>query len=266
MYTARDHTFVICAYRDNPYLGETIQTLQNQTTPSAVMVSTSTPSEYIRTTCKVHQVPLVINEHPHYAGDDWNYGYDQAQTRLVTIAHQDDDYDQRYVETLISRMNDYPEGEVLMCFTDYRELRKSGPVVNNTLLRIKRIMNASFSHKSLNDKKVVKKLVLGFGCPICCPSVLLNKEMLGPAVFDTRFRDSCDYMTWVNLANRPGRFLYVDEILLGHRIYEESATSRNLAENIRTGETLEILSQIWPRPIAKLVNIVYSKSEGLNAV
>ena len=53
---------------------------------------------------------------------------------------------------------------------------------------------------------------------------------------------------------------------MGHRIYEESATSRNLADNIRTGETAQIMERIWPRPIARLINRAYSKSEDLNAV
>lgn len=266
MYTASDHTFVICAYRDNPYLEETVRSLETQSAHGNILLSTSTPSPYIEDICRRHGIELVVNAHPHYAGDDWNYGFDQARTRLVTIAHQDDRYESQYLEMMLKGLNAYREGEVAIAFSDYFEMRKAGNVTDNKMLRIKRLMNAPFKHRSLNGRRSVKRRVLGFGCPICCPAVLINKELTGPSVFDTTLRDSCDYKTWVRLASQPGRFLYVDKILMGHRIYEESATSRNLAENIRTGETLDILSELWPKPIARLVNRLYSSSERLNEI
>ena len=63
-----------------------------------------------------------------------------------------------------------------------------------------------------------------------------------------------------------GRFVYISKPLVGHRIYAESATSLNLGEDIRKGEDLEILSTLWPKPIAKLVNGVYALSEKSNAL
>lgn len=266
VYGPEDHTFVVCAYKDNPYLGETIDHLMSQSVRSTVLVSTSTPSDYIRDVCAKRGVSLTVNPHPHFAGDDWNHGYSQAGTRLVTIAHQDDVYDPTFLESVLAAYNRHPAGSVQISFTDYREIRREGDVRSNAMLRIKRVMNTPFRCGALSGLGFIKKLVLGFGCPICCPSVTLNKELLGPAPFDTTLRDSCDYMTWVNLAFKQGRFVYIPRILMGHRIYEESATSRNLADNIRTGETAQIMERIWPRPIARLINRAYSKSEDLNAV
>ena len=265
-YTPEDHTFVVCAYKDNPYLGDTIVRLLNQSVPSTVIVSTSTPSDYIRGVCESRDVLLVVNPRPHFAGDDWNYGYDQAATPLVTIAHQDDEYDRTFLESVLAGFNRYRARDIQISFTDYRELRPEGTIESNTMLRVKRIMNKPFQVSALNGRKTVKRLVLGFGCPICCPSVTLNKELLGPYPFDVTLRDSCDYLTWVNLSSRPGRFLYIPRALMGHRIYAESATSRNLSENIRTRETLEIMERIWPRPIARLINRVYARSESLNTL
>ena len=92
------------------------------------------------------------------------------------------------------------------------------------------------------------------------------KQNLGASPFDTTYKNSCDYKTWVDFARMDGRFVYVPEMLVGHRIYAESATSLNLGEDIRKGEDLEILSSLWPRPIAKLVNKVYALSEKSNAL
>lgn len=265
-YSASDHTFVVCAYKENHYLEETISSLERQSTKSSILVSTSTPNEYIRAICNKHQIEMVVNPSPHYAGDDWNYGYNCANTPLVTIVHQDDNYESTYLEEALSAFNAYPLRDVLIAFSDYYEIRNDRPVQSNLMLQIKRIMNHPFRLSSLNKSSFIKKSVLRFGCPICCPAVTLNKELLGDSVFDTTLKDSCDYKTWVNLASRSGRFVYIKERLVGHRIYLGSATSRNLEDDIRTSETLSILEMLWPRSIARLVNRVYSASEKLNTV
>lgn len=265
LYSSADHTFVVCAYRDNPFLAKTIQSLQNQTVSSNVVVSTSTPSPYIESVCSELDVKMLINPKPHYAGDDWNFGYDSVNTKLITIAHQDDCYCPKFLEKTIDCFNHYKEGDVFIAFTDYYEIRNGSRVDTNLMLAIKRLMNHFFLLPN-NGSAFLKKSVLRFGCPICCPSVTLNKELLGEDVFDTTLRDSCDYKTWVRLASTGGRFCYIPEILMGHRIYADSATSKNLDENIRTGETLSILCELWPEPIARLVNRVYSNSESLNTV
>ena len=93
MYTTNDHTFVVCAYKENPFLENTIQSLRNQSALGRILISTSTPNDHIRGIASRYDIPLVINPNPHLAGDDWNYGYNQADTPLVTLAHQDDWYE-----------------------------------------------------------------------------------------------------------------------------------------------------------------------------
>lgn len=264
MYKPQDHTFVLCAYQENPYVELAIVSLENQSVASNILVSTSTPSDYLRDICARHHLEMVVNPHPHYAGDDWNYGYDSAATRLVTIVHQDDQYDPQFLEATLEAFNQFDN--VQIAFTDYYELHGEKRVDDSRLLQVKRMMNRPFRSKMLNGKKFVKRRVLGLGCPICCPAVTLNKALLGPSVFDTNLRDSCDFMTWARLASQPGRFVYIDKPLMGHRIYFGSATTKNLKDNIRTDETYKVLSTLWPRPIAALINKFYSTSEKLNAV
>ena len=92
------------------------------------------------------------------------------------------------------------------------------------------------------------------------------KERLGDSIFDTTYKNSCDYETWVDLAERDGSFVYVPKKLLLHRIYAESATTLNLSENIRKAEDQEILSTLWPKPIASMINNVYALSEKSNKI
>lgn len=264
MYSAEDHTFAVCAYKENPFLESTVESLVNQRVFGKIIISTSTPNDHIRSVADRFDIPVVVNPHPHLAGDDWNYGYDSADTPLVTIAHQDDQYDPEYLATVLKALNAYEDDDVTMAFTDYYELRDGERVRKNPLLSIKRIMNAPLKVKALNGSSFVKRRILGFGNSICCPAVTYVKKRLGESVFDTTYVNSCDYKTFVDLARIPGRFVYIPECLMGHRIYAESATSRNLADNIRKREDAEILEELWPRPVAHAINVVYALSEKSN--
>ena len=55
------HTFVVCAYKESPYLEECIRSLENQTVPSHIILVTSTPNSYIEGTAKKHGVELFVN-------------------------------------------------------------------------------------------------------------------------------------------------------------------------------------------------------------
>ena len=43
-YSENNHTFVVCAYKESPYLGECIESLLQQTKKSRILISTSTPN------------------------------------------------------------------------------------------------------------------------------------------------------------------------------------------------------------------------------
>lgn len=264
MFNAKDHTFVVCAYKENPFLEDTVCALTKQSVLGDILISTSTPNDHIQSVADKFDVPVVVNPNPHLAGDDWNYGYDRAQTPLVTMAHQDDIYEPKYLETILEAANGYDPENLSILFTDYYEMREGKNVDKNVLLNIKRVMNAPLKSKKFNSSIFVKKRILAFGDSICCPAVTFNKGFLGNSIFDTTYKNSCDYKTLVDLACKPGNFVYIPEILVGHRIYAESATSLNLAENIRKKEDAEILETLWPRPIARLVNSVYALSEKSN--
>lgn len=264
MYTAKNHTFVICAYKENPYLEDTIKSLLNQTVKSDIILSTSTPNEHISNVCAKYDIPIIVNPMPHLAGDDWNYGYNHAKTELITIVHQDDLYSKKFLEKTLEALN--KAENPLLVFTDYGELKKGKKEESNVLLRIKRILNYPYKFKRVQKSIWIRKRWLGIGCAMCCPTVTFVKEKLGEDIFDTYYKNSCDYKTWVDLAEYKGSFVYVDEKLLLHRIYAESATTKNLSENIRKAEDFEIMSMLWPKPVAYIINSIYALSEKSNKV
>lgn len=264
LYTAADHTFVICAYHDNPHLDNTICSLEGQTVESTIMLSTSTPSDYLASLCEKHGIRMVVNPHPHLAGDDWNYAYDAAQTALVTLAHQDDIYEPGFTERTLAYLNKRKHQDAIIAFTDYYELRNGQHVHSNKLLRIKRMMNGPLRWPGAATSRFIRRRALSVGDSICCPAVTFVKANAGDSIFDTTYINSCDYKTWVDLADKKGAFVYIPEHLMGHRIYEESATSRNLGENIRKKEDAQIIGMFWPAWIARIINNQYAKSEKSN--
>ena len=240
--------------------------MRSQTVKGEIILSTSTPSAYLDRVCCNYGIEMVVNPNPHHAGDDWNYGYNAARTKLVTIAHQDDIYEPTYLERMLQTVNRFPEDETLLAFSDYYELREGFRVDANKLLTIKRILNSPLKIGTISQSKFARRRILSLGDSICCPAVLLVKANVGSSPFDTTYINSCDYKTWVDLAKRQGRFLYCSEHLMGHRIYGESATSHNIENDIRRKEDLEILSSLWPKGIANMVNRIYAMSEKSNGL
>lgn len=73
-----------------------------------------------------------------------------------------------------------------------------------------------------------------------------------------------DWETWENISKEEGRFVYVPQKLMGHRIHEESETSATIQENVRTKEDYVMFKKFWPDFIAKKLTKIYSASEVSN--
>ena len=163
------HSFVICAYKESPFLEECIQSLEKQTVKSTIKMVTSTPNEYIADMAKKHNIELIVNEGQGGIVQDWNFGYKQIDTPYVTIAHQDDVYFPEYTETLLKEFE--RSKHPLIFFTDYWELRNGEYVKENKLLKVKRIMLIPLKTRLFFNSRFVRRRILSFGSPICCPSV-----------------------------------------------------------------------------------------------
>lgn len=263
MYTRNDHTFAICAYKESPYLEDCILSLISQTIKPNIIMETSTPNDFIISMANKYNIKLFINPDGGLA-KDWNYAYDSCDTELVTIAHQDDIYEPNYLESILEYAN--TTTNPIIFFTDYYEIRNNERVSNNLNLNIKRIMNHPFTKINNRNKIKLRQRILSFGDSISCPTVTLTKKKCGYAPYDLDFKCSADYKTWSRLSNIEGEFIYIPKILMGHRIYRESTTTKSLENNIRQQEDASIMAEYWPKPIAKIIYKIYSNSEKSNNV
>ena len=100
----KNHTFVICAYKQSQYLEECIKSVLNQNVKSNVIISTSTPNDFIKSMAKKYNLQLFVNKGEKGIGQDWNFGVSKAKTDYVTVAHQDDIYKQNYLEEIVNNL------------------------------------------------------------------------------------------------------------------------------------------------------------------
>ena len=114
------------------------------------------------------------------------------------------------------------------------------------------------------NSKFVRRRVLSFGSPICCPSVTYVKENCPEVVFKSGFRSDEDWEAWEMLSRREGAFVYCNKPLMMHRIHEDSETSKILGDNARTEEDYVMFCKFWPKFIAKMLTKIYGTSEKSN--
>lgn len=263
-YTNKDHCFVLCAYKENPYLEECIKSLVNQTVKSNILIETSTPNNYIESLANKYNIKIMINTGKNGCAQDWNYGFNNANFKLITIAHQDDIYYENYVENVIKYAN--LANNPLLIYTDYEEIRNNNITHSNTLLKIKRVLNHSMKNRKNWGKDNKKRGVLKFGDAISCPTITIVKKDNLTNPYDESFQCSVDYKTWLNMSKQPGDFVYIPIPLMAHRIYEESHTTIYLNNNTRQVEDKQIINSLWSKPWSNIIYHFYAKSQESNKV
>ncbi|MCR5214567.1 MAG: glycosyltransferase [Eubacterium sp.] len=256
------HTFVICAYKESPYLRECIESLKSQSLESNIIMVTSTPCVYLSDIAEEYRIPLFVNEGEGGITQDWNFGLSLVETKLATIAHQDDVYDEHYTEEFIKALKG--SKKPIIIFSDYGEIRNGKKTTDVDMLKIKRLMLKPIIPRIFRGSRFVRRRILSMGDPICCPSVMYAMQNLKQPVFDNHFVCCEDWEAWEKLSRMRGDFIYIPKPLMYHRIHEESTTSKTLEAGGRIEENYEMFCKFWPAPIAKAINKFYTKSEDSN--
>ena len=264
MYGAKDHTFVVCAYGESPYLESCVHSLMEQELPTNILISTSTPNDRIRNVADSFGIRLVANDGEPSISQDWNRAVAHCDTPLVTIAHQDDVYFPQYVESMLEMMNLVKRP--LIFFSDYGELRNGEPCDSNRILEIKRRLLMPLRKTSASSRRYAKRAAIAFGSAICCPSVTYCRPNLPDPLFATTMKCDLDWEAWERFSRLEGSFIYAPQILMRHRIHEESETTSLIKDDTRSKEDLIMLKKFWPTPVAMLINRIYSGSQKSNDI
>ena len=254
------HTFAICAYGDSPYLTECLDSLLRQTVKSTILLATSTPSPFLREVDEKNGIEYHVN--PLRGGGisaDWNFALSCCRTQWCTIAHQDDVYLPAYAENVTARLEQRPETGIV--FTDYADLLPGGrQAYRRGYLIVKRLLLWPFYLRNHHASGFIKRWILRFGCPICCPSVTYNLSLPEKPEFDSAFSVNPDWAMWLTLAGRQEEFAYCPKRLMLHRLSGGMETAAAIRDNRRAREDALLFNRLWPAPIARILAQVYALS------
>ena len=262
LFTAEDHSWLVCAYRESPYLEECIQSLMNQTVKSRIQVSTATPNDHIRSIAARYGLKLIVNQGQPGIGSDWNFALENGETEWMTIAHQDDLYEPGYTEAMLRNVNRCRR--LILFFSDYAELRDGKKVETNKILRIKRMLLVPI--RLFPGQRWARRLSLSVGDPICCPAVTYRKSVMEGIRFSESMIVSLDWEMMERLSRLKGGFAFDPGRLMCHRIHRESATTELISDHTRTREDYEMMRKFWPEKIARKLSKAYSESEKSNSI
>ncbi|WP_162301379.1 glycosyltransferase family 2 protein [Cognatilysobacter segetis] len=253
------HTFVVPAYGRSPHLEACLQSLAGQTAPGRVVVATSTPFDGLDATCRAFGARLVVHGPNGGIGRDWNAALDAAETPLVTIAHQDDVYDARFVAALLDAHSRAPGSAMYFC--DAGEISESGERrASGSNARVKRLMVAlAFLGRRSIAGPLARRMLFGFGNPVVCPAVSINRAVAPGFRFREDLRTNMDWLAWLDLS-AAGRVTRVPGQLMDHRVHTSSETARCLDDGSRAREDLMVFRALWPEPVAVLLGRLYRRS------
>ena len=245
------HAFVIPAYGQSPHLGDCLASLSAQTASTFVVIATSTPSPWLQAQADAAGLTLHVHGPPSGLAHDWNMALSAApqDATWVTIAHQDDLYDPRFVERTLETVA--AVGDALLAFTDYREVTAAGVRATTPLMAVKRVLLELGFLGRASVRSGARKRSLWFGTPIPCPSVTVRRDL--GAIFDTSYGVSLDWAAWLDLCDRGGSFVWVREVLMTHRIHGDSETTQAIAAGKRMREDERLLRRLWPGWIARMI-------------
>lgn len=253
-----NHTFAICAYKESEYLEDCIKSLKGQTVKTNIIMATSTPNDYVKNLAEKYNIPLFVRDGKSDIRDDWNFAYNSAKTDWVTIAHQDDEYNKRYVEEMLKKVKQVKNPIAFV--TDYIPIKngKIGPRDINS--KIRKFLRTPLKNNKFAGTKFWKKAVLSLGNSICCPAVTYNKAVLGESFFTSELKFNIDWDTFLKIANIPGTFAYVDKPLTYYRVHDGATSKEFIVDHRRIKDDTYMFNKFWPKWITKIIMHFYKKA------
>jgi hypothetical protein len=250
-----DHTFVVMAYGDSPFLPHCLASIAVQSRRSQAAITTSTPSDYIRGAGKRAGVSVIVNPERAGIAADWNFALRAADARQVTLAHQDD----VYLPAFLARSLDLLEASenAVLAFTGYDEIDDHGARRRSPISFAKHALEGAILGSAQAPTPKRLKSFLSLGNPLPCSSVTFDRERLGDFAFSDAFRSNLDWDAWLRLLDGGARFVRTRERLVGRRHNQLTATATLTREGVRRAEDKAIFRRLWPRPLADLIAFAY---------
>lgn len=238
------HTFVILAHNENDNLEECIKSVLNQTVKSNVVIATSTKNDFIIDLASEYGLGVMVNNFPSNKGNDYNYALDAFNTKLVTIAHQDDIYDRNYVKEIMECYKKNPDASILI--TDYYEILNDKKIKKSRTMLKKHFLVKPLKYQKFQNKKYFKIRALRYGQSFCTSSVTFIKDKLKKDFFPTNLIYNNDWLAFLNLAKEESKFVYLDKKLVGYRLCFKGMSEK------KNEEDWLVYQELWPEWLINL--------------
>ena len=260
------HTFAIPAFGRSPHLTACLDSILGQSRrDSAVVISTSTPSDFLESIANEYRIPLFVNPLREGIGGDWNFALTSTDAQFVTIAHQDDRYEREYTALMLEAVHRHPN--TLIAFSNSMEHTPAGPRNININLKVKRALSQrAFGVREAIERPKAKRALLTLGNPVCCPSVMINRGLVPDFRFINSMKSNLDWEAWSRLALLPGKFVYIKTPLVSKGVHAESETSALIANQLREKEDRQMFDRFWPQPVAAAISLIYKLGYRANRV
>ena len=260
------HAFAIPAFGRSPHLTACLDSILGQSRHnSEVVISTSTPSDFLDNIAKQYRIPLFVNPLREGIGGDWNFALTSTDTQFVTIAHQDDRYEREYTALMLEAIHRHPD--TLIAFSNSMEHTPAGPRSININSRVKRaLIYRAFGSGEAIERSRERRRLLALGNPVCCPSVMINRSFVPDFRFINSMKSNLDWEAWSRLALLPGKFVYVKTPLVSKGVHAESETSALIANQLREKEDRQMFDRFWPQPVAAAISLIYKLGYRANRV
>jgi len=226
----KEHTFVILAYQESDDLEECIKSILKQSVKSNVLIATSTPNDYILDMASKYSLGIKINENESNKGDDYNFAINSYNSKLLTIAHQDDLYDRNYTKEVLKCFKKNPDATII--FTDNYEIKDNKKIKKSRELDRKKFHLLPLKYSLFQKSKYFKLRALKKEKYICTSSITFIKENINYDIFPTNLVYHNDWEGLVTLARDKTKFVYLKKRLVGYRIDNKKNSEERKKEEI----------------------------------
>lgn len=259
-----NHTFVVCTYKESPFLEDCVKSVINQTVKSKVIIATSTPNEHIKGIAEKYGLELFVNTGKTGIQEDWNFAVSCCDTDFVTVCHHDDIYGERFYEYIQKVIESPIAKKTLLIHTGYYDIDQNNNKSLTKNNKVKRLILIPSKFYIGQTVRFFKKMSLAFGNTVCCPSCTYNKKLLGDNFFNSELTHCCDWDMYYKIATAKGRMVYVPEKLMSKRYHTGSQTFEDIQSGKRYREDQVMFSKFWPKWIVKKIMKKYVKAYEIN--
>jgi hypothetical protein len=253
------HTFVVAAYGHSPYLEGCLQSLCDQSEKSEIIISTSTPFDGIDGVASRYGARLLIHSPSRGIGPDWNFALKSTRSSLITLAHQDDIYLPGFTAEKLALHRLHPDAALSFCGS--RDIKPNGALrSSNGSQKIKNFLTMmAFLNANAIAGHLRRRVLLGFGNPILCPTVTFNSHITSGFKFREDMRTNMDWHAWLTLSEHAAISM-TPKCLILRRTHSGSTTADCIADGTRSDEDIYMFRLIWPPAIATAIAAVYRLS------